>query len=84
LTADTKLFLGEDAGFLGEKIVLRRRIGEPNWDANCGIVTTNVLMAFARAFARAQERYNIEGEVVGQDYPTEGLGTDWKSRTVGS
>jgi hypothetical protein len=70
LIADTTLFLGEDARFLGEKIALRHRKGEPNWDANCGIVTTSVLMAFARAFARAQERYNLEGGVVGQGTPT--------------
>lgn len=61
LLTDTSATLGRDASFLARQIEFRRREGEPNWDANCGVAGPAIVKAFSIALAAAQERYKVGG-----------------------
>jgi hypothetical protein len=60
LIDETGRALGKDAHFLGQKIEIRKRDGEPNWDANCGIVGPPITKAFAIALNKVQAQYNLD------------------------
>lgn len=60
LIHETTRALGRDANFLGKQIEVRRRSGEPNWDANCGISGTMVVKAFGIALTEVQRRYDLD------------------------
>lgn len=60
LIDETGPALGRDAIFLRKAIAIRRRAGEPNWDANCGIAPPAVLRAFAQALSKLQKEYDLE------------------------
>jgi hypothetical protein len=60
LIHETGRALGKDANFLGEKIEIRKRNGEPNWDANCGIAGPPIIKAFATALNKTQALYNLD------------------------
>jgi hypothetical protein len=52
--------LKRDGKFLARMIVIRRREGEPNWDANIGVAPPDVLKAFGIALQTMQENYDVE------------------------
>jgi hypothetical protein len=56
----TTKMLKRDATFLARMIVVRRREGEPNWDANIGVAPPEVLKAFGLALQTMQENYDVE------------------------
>jgi hypothetical protein len=60
LLNETTHALKKDASFLGKQIEIRRRDGEPNWDANCGIGGTRVVKAFGVALTKVQAQYDLE------------------------
>jgi hypothetical protein len=60
LIQETGRALGRDANFLGVAITIRRRAGEPNWDADCGIVNPIVVKAFAVALNNVQAQFNLD------------------------
>ena len=60
LIQETGRELGKDANFLGQKIQIRRRDGEPNWDANCGIAGLPIIKGFATALNTVKAQYNLD------------------------
>jgi len=56
----TSKLLKRDADFLARMIVIRRRGGEPNWDANIGVAPPEVLKAFGIALQTMQQNYDVE------------------------
>jgi hypothetical protein len=60
LVKQTTRELGRDAEFIRDQIGLRRRDGDPNWDANIGLAPPTVLAAFGRALNLVSAGCNLE------------------------
>ena len=60
LINETTKSLGRDAGFLGPRLTIRRRNGVPNWDANIGIASTEVVSAYLKALWRVKSQFDLD------------------------
>jgi hypothetical protein len=52
--------LRRDARMIAGQLIIRKRDGTPNWDANIGIAPPPLLKAFAVALNALQGEYDIE------------------------
>ena len=59
LDETTKALTGESYLLLAKQVRIRRRDGEPNWDADCYITKTRAKKAFRIAKHNAQQIFNI-------------------------
>jgi len=61
LITETGKSLGGDASFLAHHVKVRRRSGEPNWDASADIFGSAVITeAFTEARERAKALYELD------------------------
>jgi hypothetical protein len=60
LLAEITRIIGKGANFLGDRITISRREGEPNWDAECGVTGARNQKAFSAARFEAQARFDID------------------------
>ena len=60
LIKETTRQLGCDAGGIGEKIEVRHRQGDPNWDAGIGLSLHEVVAAFGRVCSTLRKQYDLE------------------------
>jgi hypothetical protein len=60
LISEATRALGKDAGFLCERLEIRRREGDPNWDADIGISEPDVVAAFGCALSQIRRAYDLE------------------------
>jgi hypothetical protein len=59
LIGETAKVLKGDAHLLRKQIRIRRRVGEPNWDADCGLTKTRTSRVFNTAKRNAQEIFDL-------------------------